>query len=148
MFKIFELKGGKVSFLPSLDPKHFKGFFISSVIILIVIGLSSLFKIDEKDVWKFYNLLIQQFGLKQQIPNIDRKQELDSRVEIEVDNALRNVESEYNRIIIEADKKYKPIYIDEINDETLCYSDECKALAPPMRLCAPWVEDCISKDDK
>lgn len=148
MFKIFELKEGKVNLLPSLNYKHIKGVFITSVVLMIVIGLSSFFKINEKDVWKFYNLLIQHFGLKQQTPNIDRKQELDARVEIEVDNAIRNVESEYNRIIVEVDKKYKPIYIDEINDETLCYSDECKVLAPPMRICAPWVQDCILKDDK
>lgn len=142
MFKLFEVKGGKASFLPSLNPKHIKGFLISSIILLIVIALSGWLKIDEKDVWKFYNLLIQQFGLKQQAPNIDRQKELEARIELEVDKAIRNVEPEYDRIIAEADKKYKPRYVDEKNDESVCYTDECKALAPPMRICAPWVEDC------
>lgn len=142
MFKLFEVKEGKASFLPSLNPKHIKGFLISSIILLIVIALSGWLKIDEKDVWKFYNLLIQQFGLKQQAPNIDRQEELEARIELEVDKAIRNVEPEYDRIIAEADKKYKPRYVDEKNDESVCYTDECKALAPPMRICAPWVEDC------
>jgi hypothetical protein len=31
------------------------------------------------------------------------------------------------------------------NDETVCYTDECKALAPPMRICAPWINDCLRK---
>lgn len=142
MFKIFEFKGGKVSFLPSLDPKHVKGFFISTIILLIVIGLAGWLKIDEKDVWKFYNLLIQQFGLKEQVPHQDHQKELDSRIEIEVDKAIRNVEPEYNRIIAEADKKYKPRYMDLKNDENVCYTDECKALAPPMRICSVWVDGC------
>lgn len=142
MFKIFEFKGGKVSFLPSLDPKHIKGFFISTIILLIVIGLAGWLKIDEKDVWKFYNLLIQQFGLKEQVPQQDRQKELDSRVEIEVDKAIRDVEPEYNRIIVELDRKYKPRYMDLKNDKSVCYTDECKALAPPMRICSAWVDGC------
>jgi hypothetical protein len=24
----------------------------------------------------------------------------------------------------------------------VCYTTECKALAPPMRICAPWVDGC------
>ena len=142
MFKIFEIKDGKTSFFPSLDPKNIKGFFIVSIIILVVIGISGWLKIDEKDIWKFYNLLIQQFGLKQQAPHIDRQKEIEARIEIEVDRAIQNVTSEYDRIIEEADQKYKPKYVDEKNDESVCYTDECKALAPPMRICAVWVEDC------
>lgn len=142
MFKIFEVKGGKVSFLPSLDPKHIKGFFISSIILLIVVGLAGWLKIDEKDVWKFYNLLIQQFGLKYQVPEVDKKEELDGRVELEIDRAIERVRPEYDRIILEADRIYKPRYVEEENDESICYTDECKKLAPPMRICASWVEDC------
>jgi hypothetical protein len=142
MFKIFEIKGGKASFLPSLDPKNIKGFLISSIIILVLIGVAGWLKIDEKDIWKFYNLLIQQFGLKQQVPEIDRPKELEARIELGVDQAIRNVEPEYNRIIAEADKKYKPRYMDLKNDENVCYTDECKALAPPMRICSVWVDGC------
>jgi hypothetical protein len=67
---------------------------------------------------------------------------LDNRVKRDVDRAIDEVTPEYDRIIEEADKKYQPRYIEEKNDETLCYTDECKALSPPMRICAVWVDDC------
>jgi hypothetical protein len=143
MFKIFEIKDGKTSFFPSLNPKNIKGFFIISIIMIFAVALSGWLKIDEKDIWKFYNLLIQQFGLKNQVPPIDRPKEIEARIELEVDNAIRDVTPEYDRIIAEADQKYKPRYIDGVNDETVCYTDECKALAPPMRICSVWVDDCL-----
>jgi hypothetical protein len=142
MFKIFEIKDGKTSFFPILNPKNIKGFFIVSIIMIFAVALSGWLKIDEKDIWKFYNLLIQQFGLKNQIPPIDRPKEIEARIELEVDNAIRDVTPEYDRIISEADQKYKPRYVDEKNDESVCYTDECKALAPPMRICSVWVDDC------
>ena len=72
----------------------------------------------------------------------NNQDKLDARVELTVDKALAEVTPEYDRIIAEADKKYKPRYVDGKNDETVCYTDECKALAPPMRICAPWLDDC------
>ena len=70
------------------------------------------------------------------------EKELEARVELEVDRALREVENEYDRIIREADRRYGSRYVEEENDETLCYTSECKSLAPPMRLCSSWVPDC------
>ena len=64
-------------------------------------------------------------------------------------SALDQVTPEYNRIIDEANKKYKPRYIDMENDETLCHSEDCKKLAPPMRICSPVFEgiDCNRKPE-
>jgi hypothetical protein len=67
---------------------------------------------------------------------------LDRRVKRDVDKAIRVATSEYDQIISDYDKKYKQKYVEEKNDETLCYTDECKALGPPMRICSPWVDDC------
>jgi hypothetical protein len=67
---------------------------------------------------------------------------LDNRVKRDVDKAIRNVTPEYDRIISDYNQKFKPKYLEESNDETLCYTEECKSLAPPMRICAPWVDDC------
>jgi hypothetical protein len=67
---------------------------------------------------------------------------LDRRVKRDVDRAIRVVAPEYDRIISDYDKKYKQKYVEEKNDETLCYTDECKTLAPPMRICSPWSDDC------
>lgn len=142
MFKLFEVKEGKITFIPSLNPNNVKKSIIASVILLLVVGLSVWLKIDEKDIWKFYNIVIQQFGLKQQAPTIDNKKELEARIQLGVDKAIEDITPEYDRIIREADQRYKPRYVNETNDETLCHSDECKALAPPMRVCAPWVDTC------
>lgn len=142
MFKLFEIKEGKVTFIPDLNPNNVKNSIIASVILLLVVGLSVWLKIDEKDLWKFYNVVIQQFGLKQQAPHIDNKKELEARVELGVDKAIQDATPEYERIIREADRRYRPRYVDEINNDVECYTDQCKALAPPMRLCAPWVDDC------
>ena len=142
MFKLFEVRGGKFTALPDVSSKKIKAFLFSSIIGLIIVSLSGWLKISEKDLWKIYTLILQQLGLSQELPRKENEKELDARIELEVDKAIRDVIPEYDRIISDYDQKYKPIYIDEVNDETLCYTDDCKKLAPPMRICAPWAENC------
>jgi uncharacterized membrane protein len=144
MFKIFEIKEGKFTAFPQLSSKKIKGFFIISFVIAIISLFSGWLNISEKQLWKYYQLLLEQLNLKYELPELKNNQDkLDARVELEVDRALAEATAEYDKIIAEADKsKYKPRYVDGVNDETVCYTDECKALAPPMRLCAPWVDDC------
>jgi hypothetical protein len=144
MFKIFEIKEGKFTAFPQLSSKKIKGFFIISAVIAIISLFSGWLNISEKQLWKYYQLLLEQLNLKYELPELKNNQDkLDARVELEVDRALAEATAEYDKIIAEADKiKYKPRYVDGVNDETVCYTDECKALAPPMRLCSPWVDDC------
>ena len=142
MFRLFEIRDGKFTTLPDIKAKRFKDFILSSVIVLIIVSVASFFKIDEKHLWKIYNLIIQHFDLGTDSPRIDSEKELEARVELEVDRALGEVEDEYDRIIREADKKYAPRYVEEENDEALCYTPECKALAPPMRICSAWDPTC------
>ena len=142
MFRLFEIRGGKFTTLPDIRAKRVKDFILGSIIVLLISSLSIWFKIDERQLWKIYNAIIQHFGLGDDSPRIDSEAERDARVELEVDRALKEVEDEYNRIIREADQKYKPRYVDEKNDETLCYTPECKALAPPMRICSVWDPTC------
>jgi hypothetical protein len=144
MFKLFEVRNGKLTTLPDVSSKKIKSFIFSSIIVLIIVSLSGWLKISEKDLWKIYTSILQQFGLNHNLPRTKSEKELESRIELEVDRAIRDVIPEYDRIISDYDKKYKPIYMDEVNDETLCYTEECKSLAPPMRICAPWVEDCFN----
>jgi hypothetical protein len=143
MFKLFEVRDGKLTALPDVSSKKIKSVIFSSIIVLIIVALSGWLKMSEKELWKIYTLILQQFGLSHELPRTESEKELDARIELEVDRAIENVRPEYDRIITEADQKYKPIYIDEVNDETLCYTEECKSLAPPMRICAPWLSDCI-----
>jgi hypothetical protein len=144
MFKLFEIKEGKFTTLPQLSSKKIKGFFIISAVIAIISLFSGWLNISEKQLWKYYQLLLEQLNIKYELPELKNNQDkLDARVELSVDRALAEATAEYDRIIAEADKsKYKPRYVDGVNDEAVCYTDECKALAPPMRLCAPWVDDC------
>jgi hypothetical protein len=142
MFKLFEVRDGKFTTLPDISSKKLKGFLFGSIIVFVVTLLSGWLKISEKDLWKFYNLMLQQFGLTGEEFRPKNEKEIESRIELEVDRAIRDVTPEYERIIREADQKYKPRYVDEVNDENVCYTDECKALAPPMRICAPWVDTC------
>ena len=142
MFKLFEIKEGKFTAIPDVSSKKIRGFIFGSIIILAVISLSGWLKIDEKDIWKFYNQIVQHFGLDRDSIRIESEKERDARIESDVDRAIEQVIPEYDLIIREADQIYQPKYLEEENDETLCYTDECKALAPPMRICAPWIDDC------
>ena len=142
MFKLFEVRGGKLTTLPIVSSKRIKSIIFGSIAVLIIVSLSGWLKMSEKELWKIYTLILQQLGLSYELPRKEREKELEARIELEVDKAIRDVIPEYDRIISDYDKKYKPIYIDEVNDETLCYTKECKSLAPPMRICAPWVDNC------
>jgi hypothetical protein len=143
MFKIFEIKEGKFTAFPQLSSKKIKGFFIISAVIAIISLFSGWLNISEKQLWKYYQLLLEQLNLKYELPELKNNQDkLDARVELAVDRALTEVTPEYDRIIAEADKRYNPRYVNGVNDETVCYTDECKTLAPPMRICAPWLDDC------
>jgi hypothetical protein len=152
MFKIFEVKGGKFEVLPQVSPKNIKKGLIGLVIIGIISLLSGWLNISEKEVWKYYQLLIGALNLGNSLPEFsNNKHSLDAKIESAVDRALAEATEEYNRIIEEYDKKYKPRYMDEKNDETLCHSEECKKLAPPMRICSPVFDgsDCNWKfEDK
>lgn len=142
MFKLFEVRDGKFTTLPDINPKKLKNILFGSFIVFAITFLSGLFKINEKDLWKFYNLMLQQLGLTGEEFRPKNEKEIESRIELGIDKAIRDVTPEYERIIREADRKYQPRYVDEKNDESVCYTDECKTLSPPMRICAPWVDTC------
>lgn len=141
MFKLFEVKEGKFKVLPTLSPKYVKGFIISSIILLLISSLSGWLRMDEKQLWKIYNAIIQHFGLTQDIPKPkDVEEEIESRVELEVDRAIR----EYERLTGDDGtvRISPPIHSEKPVDTSVCYSDECKSLGGEMRLCAPWVDTC------
>lgn len=122
---------------------------ISTIILLtiIVASLSSCLKIEEKHIWDIIYEYLQTYDPDSPLlPELRKDPGIVERdVERTVDNAIRRVTPEYDRIIAEADAKYKPRYTDEVNDEKVCYTDECKALAPPMRICAPWIDSCLKE---
>ena len=125
---------------PDIKQYAIIGVVLSSVIAV----LSQCSGIKENNLWDLLDE-IQRKYFPQTILNdfiIKDDKKLERRIKRDVDKAIYDVIPEYDRIISDYDRKYRPIYMDEVNDETLCYTDECKSLAPPMRICAPWVDDC------
>jgi hypothetical protein len=146
MFKLFEVRGGKFTALPDINPKTIWGSILAIIIVVVVTSVSGWLKMDEKDIWKLYNNIIHYFGLKENTPIINDQKKLDAEVESEVDRAIW----EYERLTGDYGTPRIPLprLIEKDPDKALCYTKECQSLGGEMRLCAPWVEDCISKDDK
>ena len=142
MFKLFEIKNGKLTTLPDISSKKIKSVIFSFIIVMIIVSLSGWLKISEKDLWKIYTSILQQFGLNHELPRTESEKELESRIELEVDRAINNVTPEYDRIISDYDRKYKPRYSEKPVDENLCYTKDCKALGGELRICSSWVDGC------
>ena len=125
---------------------------IGTVLTGIISSFAACTKINENQIWDLLDEIQRVFHIS--ILNdfiITDPEKLDRRIKRDVDRAIDNITPEYNRIIEEYDKKYKPRYMDEKNDETLCHSEDCKKLAPPMRICSPVFDgsDCSWKfEDK
>lgn len=120
-------------------------YAIVGLIITSLIGiLSQCTKINEKVLWDFLDEIQRTYFLKTMINDFVLKnpERLQRRIERDVNRAIEEVIPEYDRIIEKDNEKYLPKYFEEKTDESSCYSAECKALAPPMRICAPWYWDC------
>ena len=117
---------------------------VGIILSTLIAALSQCSKISEHALWDLLDEIQREFFPQTIINDVILKDpdKINRRVERDVTRAIYQVTPEYDRIIREADRKYQPRYIEEKNDESLCYTDECKALAPPMRICAPWIETC------
>lgn len=118
---------------------------VGIVLSTLIATLSQCTKISENGLWDLLDEIQREFFPQTILNEVILKDpnKINRRVERDVTRAIDEAIPEYNRFIKEADKKYNPRYIEEENDESLCYTDECKSLAPPMRICAPWVDNCI-----
>jgi len=117
---------------------------LSVVLSSIIATLSQCTGASENGLWDLLDE-IQRKYFPQTILNeilIQDPDKVERRVKRDVDKAINDVIPEYDRIISDYARKYKQKYLEEKNDETVCYTDECKALAPPMRICSIWVDDC------
>ena len=63
---------------------------------------------------------------------------IERRVKRDVDRAIDQVTPEYDRIIEESNKRYKPKYVEKAPDG----SEAQKLLGGEIRICAVWVDDC------
>ena len=125
-----------------------------SIIVSLLISIISAFSgITENKLWDLLDEFQRKYlplGILNEII-IQDPDKVNRRTERDVDRAIDIATKEYDFVIAESDKKYKPQYIEEENDESLCYSEDCKKLAPPMRMCSPVFEgiDCpVKLEDK
>ncbi len=124
---------------------------VGVVVSTIIATLSQCTGVSEHGLWDLLDELQRKY-LPQGILNeiiLQDPNKVNRRVGRDIDRALKDVTKEYDRIIAESDKKYKPRYLEEKNDESLCYSEDCKKLAPPIRMCSPVFEgtDCSWKPE-
>ena len=117
---------------------------IGIILSTLIAALSQCSKISENTLWDLLDEIQREFFPQTIINEVILKDpdKINRRVERDVTRAIAKVAPEYDRIIRDADKKYQPRYIEEKNDENLCYTEECKSLSPPMRICSPWIDNC------
>jgi hypothetical protein len=128
-------------------PTIFKYAIVGVVLSSTIALLSQCTHINESTIWDLLDETQRRY-FPQTIINdfiIKDPEKLQRRIHRDINQAIENVTPEYDRIIEKYDRRYKPVYIEEPNNEETCYTKECKSLAPPMRICAPWYDGCPTK---
>ena len=112
---------------------------LSIVVSSIIAALSQCTGISDDKWWDLIDEISRKYpSVLKELILLDTKK-VERRVERDVDKA---VDDYWKQTGYKKAEVYKPRYIEEENNESLCYTDECKSLAPPMRLCAPWLDNC------
>ena len=113
----------------------------SIVLSTIIATLSQCTGIHENNLWDLFDEIQRKFFPQTPASRVitENPEKIKRRVERDITNAVNDY---WRQSGLSKAEVYKPRYIEEKNDESLCYTDECKALAPPMRLCAPWLDNC------
>ena len=113
---------------------------LSVVLSSIIAALSQCTGVSENGLWDLLDE-IQRKYFPQTILNeifIQDPNKVERRVKRDVDRALNEVIPEYDRIIQESNKRYKPRYSEKPPDG----SEAQRLLGGEMRICAVWVDDC------
>jgi hypothetical protein len=106
----------------------------------IIAALSQCTGVSENGLWDLLDE-VQRKYFPQTILNeifIQDPNKVERRVKRDVDRALNEVTPEYDRIIQESNKRYKPRYVEKSPDG----SEAQRLLGGEMRICAVWVDDC------
>ena len=121
---------------PDIKQYAIIGIILSS----IIAALSQCTGVSEDGLWDlldeiqrkyFPGTILNEFVIKD-----DKK--LERRIKRDVDRAIDEITPEYDRIISESNKKYKPKYVEKEPDG----SEAQRLLGGEMRICAVWVDDC------
>ena len=113
---------------------------LSVVLSSIIAALSQCTGVSENGLWDLLDE-VQRKYFPQTILNeifIQDPNKVERRVKRDVDRAIDEVTPEYDRIIEESNKRYKPRYSEKAPDG----SEAQRLLGGEMRICAVWVDDC------
>jgi hypothetical protein len=113
---------------------------VSIVLSTLIAALSQCTGVSENGLWDLLDE-IQRRYFPQGILNeliLQDPNKVERRVKRDVDRAIDEVTPEYDRIIQEANKRYKPRYSEKAPDG----SEAQRLLGGEMRICAVWVDDC------
>jgi len=113
---------------------------LSIVLSSLIAALSQCTGVSENGLWDLLDE-IQRKYFPQTILNeilIQDPNKVERRVKRDVDRALNEAIPEYDRIIEESNKRYKPRYSEKPPDG----SEAQRLLGGEMRICAVWVDDC------
>ena len=113
---------------------------VSIVLSTLIAALSQCTGVSENGLWDLLDE-IQRKYFPQTILNeifIQDPNKVERRVKRDVYRAIDEVTPEYDRIIEESNKRYKPQYSEKAPDG----SEAQRLLGGEMRICAVWVDDC------
>ncbi len=113
---------------------------VGLVLSSLIAALSQCTGISENGLWDLLDE-VQRKYFPQTIINeliLQDPHAVERRVKRDVDRAIDAVTPEYDRIISDYNKKYKPKYVEKAPDG----SEAQKLLGGELRICAPWVDDC------
>ena len=113
---------------------------VSIVLSTLIAALSQCTGVSENGLWDLLDE-IQRKYFPQTILNeifIQDTNKVERRVKRDVYRAIDEVTPEYDRIIEESNKRYKPRYSEKAPDG----SEAQRLLGGEIRICAVWVDDC------
>jgi hypothetical protein len=113
---------------------------LSVVLSSIIAALSQCTKIPDHALWDLLDEVQRKYfpnGILNELILQDPNK-VERRVKRDVDRAIEEVTPEYDRIIEESNKRYKPRYSEKAPDG----SEAQRLLGGEMRICAVWVDDC------
>jgi len=121
---------------PDIKQYAIIGIILSS----LIAALSQCTGVSQDGLWDLLDE-IQRKYFPQTILNeifIQDPNKVERRVKRDVYRAIDEVTPEYDRIIEESNKRYKPQYSEKAPDG----SEAQRLLGGEMRICAVWVDDC------
>ena len=113
---------------------------VSIVLSSIIAALSQCTGVSQNGLWDLLDE-VQRKYFPNSILNeliLQDPHAIERRVKRDVDRAIDQVTPEYDHILEESNKRYKPKYVEKAPDG----SEAQKLLGGEMRICAVWLDDC------